>query len=1464
MSQTVITITATSQTVAYGSNISSLTYTYSPESYDPLTGNTLITVSNSGSEISSTYTSSSDVGSYPITFVQGDFTLSDTINYSLSFVTGTITVVQATPTFTWTPSSQSIIYGSYLQSNQLNAQIPVDPNSNLSIGTVAYALSDGTPVSTSSPYLTLGVHNIIATLTVSDSNYNTPSTSSVQFTVIKETPTLSWTPSSQSIIYGSYLQTGQLNAQIPVDPITGLAIGTVAYALSDDTPVSTSTYIPSGANTIIATLNITDTNYNNIAPVQQVFTVSKATPTITWTPSSQNITYGTYLQSNQLNIVMPIDPKTSLAIGTVAYALSDGTVVTTSTYIPAGANTIIATLNITDTNYNSVDPIQKIFTVSKATPTLTWTPSSQSITYGTYLQSNQLNIVVPTNPKTSLAIGTISYALSNGTSVSTSSPYLILGSHDIIATLTVSDSNYNTPSTSTVQFTVIKAIPILTWTPSSQSITYGTYLQSNQLNAQIPVNPITGLAIGTLSYSLSDSTSVSTSTYIPAGSNTITAKLNVTDANYNSASPIQQVFTVSKATPILTWNPSTQNIIYGSYVQSNQLNIVVPTDPKTSLPIGTVSYALSDGSSVTTSSPYLTLGVHDIIATLTVSDSNYNTPSTTTVQFTVIKATPTLIWTPSSQSITYGSYLQSNQLNSQIPLDAITGLAIGTMSYALSDGTSVSTSTPYLTLGVHNIIATLTITDTNYNNPSTSTVQFTVIKATPTLIWTPSSQSITYGQYLQSNQLNAQIPLDTITNVPIGTMSYALSDGTSVSTSSPYLTYGNHNIIATLTITDSNYNTPSSKTIQFTVSKIASPTFTWTVSIPSSIYGTLLSSSQLNSIFVDPIDGTTPMGTITYSTIVGSTLTYISTSYNLLPVGTYTVTAKIVINNQNYIATTQQYTNPNQLTINLATSPTFTWTSSIPSSIYGSSLLSSQLNSTFIDPIDGITPMGTITYSTTVNSSLVTLTTGYNSLPVGNSPYSVIAYITTTNPNYSPSTQQYTNSNPLIINRATPIFTWTTPLASYTYGTPLPSAYLNAVSPTDIITGSNIGSITSYSKTSGDILPAGTAGTNPITATLNVTSPNYVLGNYTATNSTLVVNKLTATSSNISWNPTSTQLTFEDQLTTSSHLNSQSLDLIDNSSSIGTFTYTATSNTTGITVAVSNGYVRLQVDTYTIKATMSTITNPNYVSPSPNLSLSKTFTVIQEHPNFTWTTHLTSYVYGTPLLASYLNAVSPVDPVTGISIGSITYSLASGIILPVGVNTITAYLTVTSAPDYIPGTYSATNTITVTQYTLRPTFTWNSYLPPMPYGLPISSKQLNAIVSVDPFNNSLIIGNITYLPIQLGQILDAGNYIITAVLTITNPNYVARTYSITNTLKVMPIKPTITYYTPRPIVAGGHLSSLELDAQTNLPAANILYSVPLGTIINSRTAINAYLTPPYYNSNFLDEPVYTNVVLNII
>ena len=129
---------------------------------------------------------------------------------------------------------------------------------------------------------------------------------------------------------------------------------------------------------------------------------------------------------------------------------------------------------------------------------------------------------------------------------------------------------------------------------------------------------------------------------------------------------------------------------------------------------------------------------------------------------------------------------------------------------------------------------------------------------------------------------------------------------------------------------------------------------------------------------------------------------------------------------------------------------------------------------------------------------------------------------------------------------------------------------------------------------------------------------------------------------------------------------------------------------------------------------------------------------------------------------------------------------------------------------------------------------------------------------------SLIIGNITYLPIQLGQILDAGNYIITAVLTITNPNYVARTYSITNTLKVMPIKPTITYYTPRPIVAGGHLSSLELDAQTNLPAANILYSVPLGTIINSRTAINAYLTPPYYNSNFLDEPVYTNVVLNII
>ena len=81
----------------------------------------------------------------------------------------------------------------------------------------------------------------------------------------------------------------------------------------------------------------------------------------------------------------------------------------------------------------------------------------------------------------------------------------------------------------------------------------------------------------------------------------------------------------------------------------------------------------------------------------------------------------------------------------------------------------------------------------------------------------------------------------------------------------------------------------------------------------------------------------------------------------------------------------------------------------------------------------------------------------------------------------------------------------------------------------------------------------------------------------------------------------------------------------------------------------------------------------------------------------------------------------------------------------------------------------------------------------------------------------------------------------------------------------MPIKPTITYYTPRIVSSGTALSSVHLDAQTNMPTGTIiLYDISIGTIIITKTVINAYLLPPYHNSNFLDVPTYVNVDLNII
>src|SRR5207237_696685 len=118
-------------------------------------------------------------------------------------------------------------------------------------------------------------------------------------------------------------------------------------------------------------------------------------------------------------------------------------------------------------------------------------------------------------------------------------------------------ANYTTAS-KTVNITVLKATPVITWaTPTD--ITYGTALSTTQLNASASMP-------GTFVYT------PAAATVLNAGSaQTLSVAFTPTDAaNYTTETKTVSI-NVLKATPVITWS-TPADIIYGTALSTTQLN----------------------------------------------------------------------------------------------------------------------------------------------------------------------------------------------------------------------------------------------------------------------------------------------------------------------------------------------------------------------------------------------------------------------------------------------------------------------------------------------------------------------------------------------------------------------------------------------------------------------------------------------------------------------------------------------------------------------------------------------------------------------------------------------------------------------------------------------------------------------------------------------------------------------------
>jgi len=235
---------------------------------------------------------------------------------------------------------------------------------------------------------------------------------------------------------------------------------------------------------------------------------------------------------------------------------------------------------------------------------------------------------------------------------------------------------------------------------------------------------------------------------------------------------------------------------------------------------------------------------------------------------------------------------------------------------------------------------------------------------------------------------------------------------------------------------------------------------------------------------------------------------------------------------------------------------------------------------------------------------------------------------------------------------------------------------------------------------------------------------------------------------------------------------------------------------------------------------------------------SVTYTVGKAAPVITWA-NPAPITYGTALSSTQLNATANLP-------GTFNYSPAAGTVLTAGTQTLSATFTPTDTTDYT----TATASVVLVVNQASPTVSW-TVPSPITYGTPLSSTQLNASANVP--------GAFVYSP-PAGTILSAGTQTLSVSFTPTDTTDYS-TGSATVPLIVNKATPVLNWPSPAPITYGTPLSSVQLNATSNV-MGTFLYSPGSGTILTAGTQILSVTFTPSDNVDYASVNQSNSIVVN--
>ena len=746
-----------------------------------------------------------NTATYPKVYLATRSDLNDTAVSPYTYWVGANYLDFTTPvTITGAGGSSTSTVGTDTFGKYVTYTFPYNANhttwANMIVGNSTLSLKDAGQVSTGNRYAALdasGATSIWLVSGDSSSNSGNAAYTSNPFA----TPVVSSLSATSGKAGDSLTITGTgLKPQAGSNPI--VTIGGVSATVTSATATSVVVTIPAGLTNNVASAVVVS-NAGGTSNSDKTFTIV-AVPTI----SSLNVTSG--VRGDVVTITgTGFTGASSVVFGATSassYNVVSATSITAT--VPTGVanglqNVAVTTLGGTATSTGA-------FTVNKATPSVTATPSAAAITYGQTLAS------------ATLSGGSASVAGSFAYATPTAAPAAGTASQSVVFTPTDTTS-YNTVTVS-VSVTVNKANPTVSAGPSASGITYGQTLASSNLTGG--------------SVSVAGAWAWSDGSVAPnAGSANQSAVFTPSDTgNYNTVNRSVSV-TTSKATPSVIDTPGATEITYGQTLASATLSG------------GSASVDGTFAFATPTAAPAAGTASKSVVFTPT-DTSNYNTVSLS-VSVTTNKATPSVTAVPSAAAITYGQTLASATLSG------------GSATVAGSFAYATPSTAPDVGSADQSVVFTPS-SASNYNTVSLS-VSVTVNKANPTVSAGPSASGITYGQTLADSNLTG------------GSVSVAGSWSWSDGSVAPNAGSANQTAVFTPTDTD-NYNTVN-RSVSVTTAKA-----TATVSI-SGTDATYTGSAQ--GVSVD----TTPSG-------LSVNVTYATSSTVPTNAGSYAVHA--VINDSNY------------------------------------------------------------------------------------------------------------------------------------------------------------------------------------------------------------------------------------------------------------------------------------------------------------------------------------------------------------------------------------------------------------------------------------------------------------------------------------------------------------------------------------------------------------------------------------